>query len=167
MILIRCNFQTARHQSRTTEAFRSSTRARITTRATQVRSTMRLAISGSAPTTLGTLTFFRQNALTLDAVLAYDPMAGILCLLGDRLFELQLRRRRYRNVPHNHGHQIPGRISVLSESARWLKSAATARTTVQTATTKAKSAVTSRSATSAGARPCFRSTAFTNGKRTP
>ena len=31
LTLIRCNFQTARHQSRTTEAFRSSTRARITT----------------------------------------------------------------------------------------------------------------------------------------
>ncbi len=33
-----------------------------------------LGYLGVSSTTLGTLTFFRQNALTLDAVLAYDPM---------------------------------------------------------------------------------------------
>ena len=31
---------------------------------------------------------------------------GLLCLLGAWFFELQLRRRRHGNLPHNHGHQI-------------------------------------------------------------
>jgi predicted porin len=35
-----------------------------------------LGFLGVSSDTYGTLTFFRQNALTLDGVLAYDPMAG-------------------------------------------------------------------------------------------
>ena len=35
-----------------------------------------LGFLGVSSDTLGTLTFFRQNALTLDGVFAYDPMAG-------------------------------------------------------------------------------------------
>ncbi len=35
-----------------------------------------LGFVGVSSDTLGTLTFFRQNSLTLDGVLAYDPMGG-------------------------------------------------------------------------------------------
>ncbi len=35
-----------------------------------------LGFLGVSSDTFGTLTFFRQNALTLDAIQAYDPMAG-------------------------------------------------------------------------------------------
>jgi predicted porin len=35
-----------------------------------------VGFAGISSDTYGTLTFFRQNALTLDGVLAYDPMAG-------------------------------------------------------------------------------------------
>ena len=83
-----------------------------------------LGFLGVSSDILGTLTFFRQNAFTLDGVIAYDPMAGFLRLLGARLLELQLRRRRHRNVPNNHGDQIP-RQHRASASVLSLKSAAT------------------------------------------
>jgi hypothetical protein len=35
-----------------------------------------LGFLGVSSETYGTLTFFRQNTLTIDGVLAYDPMAG-------------------------------------------------------------------------------------------
>ena len=95
-----------------------------------------LGFLGLTSDTLGTLTFFRQNALTLDGVVAYDPMAASYafsalgfsssnCGAGDtetcRITTAIKYRVSYRPI----------------RLARWPKSAATARTTVPTATTKA------------------------------
>ena len=166
LILIRCNSRMARHRLPRTEACRSTTRARITTPATQARSTIRWAILGVSSDALGTLTFFRQNALTLDGVFAYDPMAASYafsalgfsssnCGAGDtetcRITTAIKYRVNYR--------RIPNRRACSSRRLRL-------RTTVRTATTRARSAATSRSAISAGATACCRSTPFTNGKRT-
>jgi hypothetical protein len=57
----------------------------------------------------GTLTVFRQNSLTLDAVFAYDPMGASLRLLADRLAGNYLRRRRYRRLPIQHVSEVSRR----------------------------------------------------------
>src|SRR5262249_53002831 len=56
--------------------------------------------------TYGTLTIFRQNSLTLDGVLAYDPMAGSYAFSPIGLQRHDLRRRRYRRLPLQHGIEV-------------------------------------------------------------
>jgi predicted porin len=56
----------------------------------------------------GTLTVFRQNSLTLDAVFAYDPM-GASYAFADRLAGNYLRRRRYRRLPIQHVSEVSRR----------------------------------------------------------
>ena len=110
----------------------------------------------------GTLTVFRQNALTLDGVLAYDPMGGsyafspigwqgVTCGVGDTedcRFSTSLKYRV--NVG------LFGRRPCGS-------SAATARTTPRTAPTRLKSAPTF----AIWLMVCFRSTLFTAPSETP
>ena len=50
---------------------------------------------GVSSPTYGTLTVFRQNSLTLDAVFDYDPFSGVLRLLTHRLSGHSLRRRKH------------------------------------------------------------------------
>ena len=114
--------------------------------------------------TFGTLTFFRQNALSLDAITAYDPMGGSYAFsaLG---FPARIAALVTQKLA-----ALPRRSNTESTSGRYarrsLKSVAIIKTMAQTGITKAKSAVIYRSATSARALAHFHSTRSTNGRKT-
>ena len=53
---------------------------------------------------LGTSDLFPSKRIYAGRGLCLRPDGRLLCVLGARLLELQLRRRRHRNLPHNHRH---------------------------------------------------------------
>ena len=73
---IRCSSRMARLLLPRTGACRSTSRVRITTSSHAGQIYNSLGYAGVSSDVLGTLTFLRQNALTLDGVFAYDPMAA-------------------------------------------------------------------------------------------
>ena len=104
--------------------------------------------------TFGTLTFFRQNALTLDAITAYDPMGGSYAFsaLGFSSSNCGAGTQKPAALPPRSN---TGSTSGRYASGRSLKSGAIIKTMARTGITKARLAVIYRSATSAGARRTF------------
>ena len=87
--------------SRTT-ARRSSSRAQTAIRAAPGNWTTRLGYIGVSNQTYGTLTVGRVTSLTLDGVIAYDPMGGSYAFSAVRLFRLLRGLRRHRNQPRQY-----------------------------------------------------------------
>ena len=74
--------------------------------------------AGFSSSNYGTLTVFRQNSLTLDGVIAYDPM-GASFASRRSVFRNNLRRRQYRSLQIFDVPEISSRYRPVPRGSVW------------------------------------------------